>query len=63
MVKGGDSHSIGRGFNSQHWILDNHFFTLYWYKNGNVCLKETENKRKEAENRPFLKKAFLINND
>ena len=39
MVMGGDSCSEGRGFESQHWILDSHFFTLICCKNGNVCLK------------------------
>ena len=28
MVMGGDSHSEGRGFESQCSILDGHFFTL-----------------------------------
>ena len=57
MVKGGDSHSIGRGFNSQHWILDDHFSHYIGVK-GNVCLKETENKRKRGRKWPILKKPF-----
>ena len=43
---GGDSHSEGRGFESQHHILDGHFFTLICCKNcSDVCLKMLKNKR------------------
>ena len=46
-VMGGDSCSEGRGFESQHRILDEHFFTLICCKNWmDVCLKKIENKRK-----------------
>ena len=38
MVMGGDTYSEGRGFESQHCILDGHFLT-YTCKNCNVCLK------------------------
>ena len=38
MVMGEDSCSEGRGFKSQHCILDGHFFTLVCSFNYNVCL-------------------------
>ena len=39
VVMGRDSCSKGRGFESQHCILDGHFFTVISCKNCNVCLK------------------------
>ena len=39
VVMGGDSCSNGRGFKSQHCILDVHFFIFICGKNCNVCLK------------------------
>ena len=39
VVMGGDSCSKGREFESQHCILDGHFFTIICCKNCNVCLK------------------------
>ena len=42
VVMGGDSCSEGRGFKSQHRILDGHFFTFICCKNCNVCLKKTK---------------------
>ena len=43
---GGDSCSEGRGFESEHRILDGHIFPYICCKNCNdVCLKKTENKR------------------
>ena len=39
VIMGDDSFSRGRGFKSQHHILDGHFFTLICCKNGIVCLK------------------------
>ena len=36
---GGDSCSKGRGFKSQHRILDGYFFNFNCCKNGIVCLK------------------------
>ena len=41
MVVGGDSCSEGRGFESQHRILDGHFLHICCV---DVCLKMTENK-------------------
>ena len=39
VAKGGDSYSAGRGFESQHCILDGYFFTYICCKIvGNVCL-------------------------
>ena len=46
MVMGGDLRSRGGEFESQHWILDVHFFTLYCCKYCNVCLLKAENTRK-----------------
>ena len=43
MVMGGDSRSEGRGFKSQHHILDGHFSHIFVVKICNVCLKKTEN--------------------
>ena len=40
MVKGGDSCSKGRGFESQHRKLDGHLFTKR-----NVCLKRQKQNR------------------
>ena len=39
VVMGGDSWSEGRGFESQHCILDGHFTQIICCKNCNVCLK------------------------
>ena len=39
VVMGGDSRPEGRGFKSQHRMLDGHFFTCICCKNCNVCLK------------------------
>ena len=55
MVMGGDSCSEGRGFESQHHILDEHFFTLICCKNSNVCLKRQRDK-KEVGMANFFKK-------
>ena len=40
MIVGDDSYSKGRGLESQHCILDGHFFTLIGCKNCIVCLKD-----------------------
>ena len=48
VVMGGDSCSEGCGFESQHQILDGHFFTYF-------CLFEkTKINEKEAGDGPFL---------
>ena len=52
---GRGSHSEGRGFESQHRILDGHFFTYICCKNCNVCLKRPKINEKEAGVGPFLK--------
>ena len=59
MVMGGDSRSKGRGFESQRWILDGHFFTLICCKNCIVCLKRPKINEKEARVGPFLKKHLV----
>ena len=46
VVMGGDSRPKGRGFESQYWILDGHFFTFICCKNCNVCLKKTKINKK-----------------
>ena len=52
---GRDSRSEGRGFESQHRILDGHFFTFICCKNCIVCLKRPKINEKEAGVGPFLK--------
>ena len=49
MVMGGDSHSIGRGFESWHRLLDGHFSHIFVVKFCNVCLKRLKINEKEAE--------------
>ena len=58
VVMGRDSCSKGHGFNSQHRILDGHFFTYICCKNCNVCLKRPKINEKEAGVGPFFKKTF-----
>ena len=60
VVMGGDSWSEGCGFKSKHCILDGHSFSLICCKNCNVCLKETENKRKRGWEWPNLKGQIKI---
>ena len=58
LVMGGDSCSKGRGFESQHCILDGHFFTLICCKTCNdVCLKRPKINDKRGRGL-FLKNAF-----
>ena len=54
MVMGGDSCSKGREFESQHRILDGHFFTFICCKNCNMYLKKAKINGKEAGVSPFL---------
>ena len=61
MVMGIDSHSEGHGFESQHHILDGHFFTYICCKNCNVCLKRPKIREKEAGFGPFLSTIFFNN--
>ena len=68
VVMGGDSCSKGRGFESQHRILDGHFSHLFVVKIVMFVWKD-ENKRKEVGIGPFFKKKNgesvdnLINSD
>ena len=39
LVMGGDSYREGRGFESQHHILDGHYYHIFVVKNSDVCLK------------------------
>ena len=48
MVMGGDSYSKGFMFESQHSILDGHFYTFIFCNNCNVCLKRHKINEKEA---------------
>ena len=54
-VMGRDSCSEGRGFKSQHCILDGHFFTYICCKNCSVCLERLKINEKEARVGPFKK--------
>ena len=61
VVLGLDSLSDGHGFESQHRILDGHFFTLICCKYCHVCLKKTENKAKKRMGMAhFFKKYYLV---
>ena len=60
MVMGGDSCSEGRGFESEHRILDEHFLHIFVVKICNVCLKRPKINEKEAEVGPFLKRIRLL---
>ena len=60
VVMGRDSCSKGRGFESQHCILDGHFFTYICCKNcDEVCLKRPKINEKEAGVGPFKPPPFL----
>ena len=62
MVAGGDSSSKGRGFKSQHHLLNGHFFTLIGFKNCNdVCLKrlKIDNKRRKQGLVHYFQKKIL----
>ena len=50
---GNDSCSKGRGFESQHCILDGHFFTLTCCKKCIVCLKRPKINEKRPGLAPF----------
>ena len=57
MVMGDDSCASGRGFESQHCILDGRdIFTLIYCKNCIVCLKRPKINKKVAGVGPFKKK-------
>ena len=60
VVIGGDSLSRGCGFESQHQILDGHFFTLICCKNAIVFLRKTENKLKRGRDGQFKKPWFYL---
>ena len=53
VVMGRDSRSKGRRFESQHSILDGHFFTNICCKNWNVCLKRPKINKKEVRSGPL----------
>ena len=57
MVMGGDSCSEGRGFKSQHRILDGHFSHIFVIKI--VMFKKTKINEKDAGVGPFLKKQAI----
>ena len=57
MIMGGDSFPEGRGFESEHHILDGHFFTYICCKHCSL-FEKTKMKEKEAGIGPFFKKNF-----
>ena len=59
VVMGGDSCSEGRGFESQHYILDGNFLTFICCQTCNACLKRRK-KQKEAMDGPFFKKIKIL---
>ena len=59
VVMGGVSHSKGRGFKSQHRILDGHFFTYICCEKFKFCLKRPKINKKEAGVGPFKKTNML----
>ena len=56
VVMGRDSRFKGRGFDSRHHILDEHFFTYICCRNYGVCLKRPKINEKEAGVGPFFNK-------
>ena len=56
VMGGGDSHSKGLGFKSQHRILDGHLFTHICCKNFNVCLKRP----KKTEKVIFVRSIWIM---
>ena len=59
---GDDSCSKGCGFESQHRILDGHFFTLIYCRNCIVCLKRPKINETEARVGAFFNnKKYLLN--
>ena len=56
MVMGGDFHSEGCGFESQHHKLDGHFTLLFVVKN--VLFEKTKINEKEAGHGSFFKKVL-----
>ena len=48
VIMGDNSCREGRGFETQHLILDGHFYTLICCKNCNLCLKRPKINEKEA---------------
>ena len=59
MVMGGDLCSKGRGFESQHQILDAHFFTYNFCKNWtNVSLKRPKINDKRGRGWRIFKKVL-----
>ena len=54
VVMGRGLHTEGRGFESQHHILDGHFSHIYCKNCNDVCLKRPKINEKEAEVGPFF---------
>ena len=59
MVLGRDSCSEGRGFKSQHCILDGHFSHIFVVKFV-ILFKKTRINKKEAEDAPFKKTQGML---
>ena len=60
MVMGDDSCLKGHGFESQHHMLDGHFFTLICCKNCIVCLKGPKINEKEAGLAHLKKQSYHV---
>ena len=58
MVMGGDSISKGCEFESQHCILDGHFFTFLFVVKKKFLFENMKIKKKEAGVGPFLRIIF-----
>ena len=54
VVMGGDSHPEGRGFESQHCILDGHFSHIFVIKELYCLFEKTKKTKKEAGVGPFF---------
>ena len=59
VVMGVDSCSKGHGFESQHHILNGHYFTFICCKKCNFCFEKTKINEEEAEDGPFLKNKVI----
>ena len=54
VVMGGDSRSTGRGFESQHWILDGHFSHYIVVKLYCFIVKDRREDQFKKQKRPVL---------
>ena len=59
VVMGRESQSDGCGFESQHYLLEGHFFTLICYKNCPVCWKKIEKLKRKRPRLAHLKDKLI----